>query len=159
MKKIVIIIAIIIGILAMKKDTLPEDTIRFRIIANSNNVEDQETKKKIVKSMEKELQNRNAKTKEEEEKYIKEMIPTFENRISNEIGTPFQIHYGENYFPEKEYQGKTYEAGMYESLVITLGEGRGDNFWCILFPPLCMIEEEEPVEYKSWIKEAISKLF
>ena len=92
-------------------------------------------------------------------KYIKEMIPTFENRISNEIGTPFQIHYGENYFPEKEYQGKTYEAGMYESLVITLGEGRGDNFWCILFPPLCMIEEEEPVEYKSWIKEAISKLF
>ena len=63
MKKTVIIIAIIIGILAMKKDTLPEDTIRFRIIANSNNVEDQETKKKIVKSMEKELQNRNAKTK------------------------------------------------------------------------------------------------
>ena len=48
---------------------------------------------------------------------------------------------------------------MYESLVITLGEGKGDNFWCILFPPLCMIEDNEEYEYKSIIKDLIKIIF
>ena len=50
----------------------------------------------------------------------------------------------------------------YESLVITLGEGAGNNFWCVLFPPLCLLDtEEEPenVEYTSFVKEVIDKYF
>ena len=48
---------------------------------------------------------------------------------------------------------------MYESLVITLGKGQGDNFWCILFPPLCMIEENKDYEYKSFFKEIFDNIF
>ena len=73
----------------------------------------------------------------------------------------YKIEYGMNYFPKKEYKNVIYEEGNYESLVITLGEGLGENFWCILFPPLCSmekdIEESKNVEYKSIIKELIYK--
>ena len=65
------------------------------------------------------------------------------------------------YFPKKKYKGITYKEGNYESLVITLGEGAGDNFWCVLFPPLCLIEADETsndnVEYKFFVKELIDK--
>ena len=65
--------------------------------------------------------------------------------------------------PEKHYKGVTYKEGNYESLVVKLGEGKGENFWCVLFPPLCLLEAEESdkdeVEYKSFIKEIIDKYF
>ena len=54
------------------------------------------------------------------------------------------------------------EEGEYESLVITLGNGLGENFWCVLFPPLCLLdteEEVEDVEYTSFVKELIDKYF
>ena len=54
-----------------------------------------------------------------------------------------------------------YNEGYYESVVVTLGEGLGDNWWCVLFPPLCMIEAEEStdVEYTTIVKEVIDKYF
>ena len=81
----------------------------------------------------------------------------------NKTSNKFQVNYGYNYFPEKKYKGITYNEGFYESLVITLGEAEGDNWWCVLFPPLCLMEEDEEkieeVEYKSFIKEIIDKYF
>ena len=160
MKKTIIIFAILLGLLSLYKfQSLPEETIRFRIIANSNSLEDQKIKKDIVKNIQEELLNSNANTIEEERQYLVNNLPTLEEKIKELIEDPFIINYGQNYFPEKEFQGITYEEGMYESLVITLGEGKGNNFWCILFPPLCMIDEEEDVEYKSFIKEAFRKIF
>ena len=69
-----------------------------------------------------------------------------------------------HYFPTKTYKGITYDEGNYESLLVTLGSGKGDNWWCVLFPPLCLLEAEESsdvkdVEYKSFIKEIIEKYF
>ena len=73
------------------------------------------------------------------------------------------MNYGINYFPEKKYKGVIYEEGYYESLVITLGKGNGENWWCVLFPPLCLMEGEDnntdEVEYKSFVKEMIDKYF
>ena len=68
------------------------------------------------------------------------------------------VRYGKNFFPKKEYKGITYESGMYDSLVITIGEGKGNNWWCVLFPPLCLVDEDmEDQEYKLYIKEVIEK--
>ena len=160
MKKIVIIISMIILILCIFKNAYQnEDTIRFRIIANSNSIEDQQLKREVLNNISKELLNSNPTNINEERKYIKEKLPLFEQKVK-ETTNNYSINYGYNYFPEKTYKGKTYEAGEYESLVITLGEGTGNNFWCILFPPLCMIDEdEEKIEYKSLIKEVINKYF
>ena len=63
--------------------------------------------------------------------------------------------------PEKEYKGVKYKEGEYKSLLVTLGKGEGDNFWCVLFPPLCMMQTEETseIEYKFLIKETLEKYF
>ena len=76
---------------------------------------------------------------------------------------PFDINFGLNYFPKKEFKGIVYDEGYYESVVVTLGEGLGDNWWCVLFPPLCMLEAEETnlddVEYTTLVKTVIDKYF
>ena len=71
------------------------------------------------------------------------------------------IKYGFNHFPKKKYKGVTYKEGNYESLVITLGSGNGDNFWCVLLPPLCLLEGDDNsssnIEYKFFVKDLIDK--
>ena len=159
MKKIIIVLTIIVLIFSLnKKELSEEEMIRFRIIANSNSETDQLVKRKVMKKIEKTLLNSKANTKQEEKSYLLEQLPTFEEKIKEVIGSHnFEINYGMNYFPEKKEKETIYPEGNYESLVITLGEGAGDNFWCILFPPLCLMDED--VEYKSFLKEALSKWF
>ena len=76
----------------------------------------------------------------------------------NNYSSKFDINYGKNYFPEKTYRNITYPEGEYESLVVTIGNGQGKNFWCVLFPPLCLIDEDTE-SYPSLIKEIINKYF
>ena len=67
-----------------------------------------------------------------------------------------------NEFPEKIYNGVVYEKGLYESLVVEIGDGSGNNYWCFLYPSLCLVDYkngEEEVKYKSKIAEIIDKLF
>ena len=98
---------------------------------------------------------------------INDKIIDFENIVEEELNGEdysYDIDYGMHEFPEKIYKGVVYEAGEYESLLVTLGEGKGDNWWCVLFPPLCILEAEETsetndVEYKFFIKEIIEKYF
>ena len=167
MKKTFIIIATIILLLCInKKDQviIPKDSIRFRIIANSNNIEDQSIKKKIVKSLEKEINDiESSNDIDEARNKINNNIGKIEEKINKELEESnykknITIKYGNNYFPQKEYKGIKYEEGNYESLVITIGEGVGDNFWCVLFPPLCKIDtNNKNIEYTSLVKEIINK--
>lgn len=149
---------------------IPKDAIRFRVIANSNSKEDQNIKYLVRDALSyeiiKTIENSNNKT--EASILLKEKIPFFENTIfdvlkDNSVSQRFNINYGINYFPEKIYNGVKYKEGEYESLVITLGDGLGDNWWCVLFPPLCLLEAEETdnsnVEYKFFLKEIIDKYF
>ena len=73
----------------------------------------------------------------------------------------YDINYGINFFPEKEYDDYVYQEGNYESLVIKLGEAKGNNWWCVMYPPLCLIDQnsnnKEDVEYKLYIKEILQK--
>ena len=167
MKKTLIILAIIITILSINKEEkviIPKEAIRFRVIANSDKDEDQELKRKVVGNLSTEIKKTsNLQTLEETRKFITKELPTFENIVEktleeSNVEKVFHINYGKNYFPKKEYKDVIYEDGEYESLVITLGEGEGENFWCVLFPPLCFIEKEKE-QYKSFIKEMIDKYF
>ena len=168
MKKLLIILAIFIAILSFNKHekvTVPKEIIRFRVIANSNEEKDQQEKKEVVKNLSTILKETNQyqnidKTRE----YVIDKLPTFEEIVDKtldktDLNHSFHINYGKNYFPKKEYKNLVFEEGEYESLVVTIGEGKGDNFWCILFPPLCFIEEDENIEYHSFIKEIFAKYF
>lgn len=172
MKKCIMLITLfitiytIIGNVMAEKNMIPDDAIRIRIIANSNSKRDQAIKYRVKKYLEKEMYNllKDSKSVEEVRNKINSNLNN-EQKSINEIlkqenyDLPFEINFGYNYFPKKEFKGITYEEGYYESLVVTLGEGLGDNWWCVLFPPLCMIEAEDStdVEYTSMVKEILNR--
>ena len=57
-------------------------------------------------------------------------------------------------FPTRVYNGLTVDSGYYDALIIYLGEGVGDNWWCVIFPPLCFVGRGNYV-YRSKIKSVI----
>ena len=79
----------------------------------------------------------------------------------NNYTMPYDINYGYNYFPEKQYRGIKYNEGYYESIVISIGDAKGDNWWCVLFPNLCLADYEsnDENEYKLWVAEKVKKIF
>ena len=165
MKKIILalfIFMIMIVVVNEEKSILiPDEAIRFRIIANSDSDKDQSLKIEIKNNIEDELYKiiGNSETIEEARINISNNINKIEN-IMNNYNVNYDIKYGNNYFPEKEYKGVKYHEGNYESLVITLGSGLGENWWCVLFPPLCLLDEKENIEnvdYKIYAKEIINK--
>lgn len=138
---------------------IPQEAIRFRVIANSNSKEDQKLKLSVKKDVEKELYKliKNVDTIEEARNIIRNNLEEVDN-ILKKYNVLYDINFGSNYFPEKEYKGISYNEGNYESLVITLGSGLGNNWWCVLFPPLCLLDEEqENINYKFYVKELINK--
>lgn len=163
MKKIIYIVLIIIIFslyLGTTKDiVIPKESIRFRIIANSNDPNDQLLKLDIKKDLEDNLFTKleNSHSIEESRKIIKDNEGLIEETL-NKYDIPYSINYGNNYFPKKTYKGVNYEEGEYESLVISLGEAKGNNWWCVIYPPLCLIDQEkEENEYKFYIKEILDK--
>lgn len=143
---------------------IPTNAIRYRILANSNKIEDQGEKLLIQTKIDPIIEDVLNKSKSIEESRINilESIPKIEE-IVGYYNEDFSVNYGINYFPEKNYKGVTYKAGEYESLVITLGAGLGENWWCVLFPPLCLLEasesEIEDVTYSLYIKDIIGRFY
>jgi len=165
MKKIVIglfIITLTFLITDKKYVVIPEESIRFRIIPNSNSVEDiyakEKLKSNILEKIDLNFTNKSIEIDKLTDKLNKVIDTTFKEFGYKE---DFVITYGDNHFPRKEFKGVIYEEGNYESLVIKIGEGKGDNFWCVLFPPLCNLESDtntKDVEYKFKVKEIINNL-
>lgn len=174
MKKTIITLIVIsitymvIGVSAEEIVEIPSEAIRVRVIANSNSEYDQEMKNEIKTDVQLYMREllKDAKTTEEARKIITENMKNLNNRLDMFLtqinyNEEFKINFGLNYFPEKEYKAIKYKEGLYESLLITLGEGKGNNWWCVLFPPICLLEaeENEEIEYKSFVKEIIEKYF
>ena len=170
-KSVILLMAIFVFYMFVSKSvvkglTIPNDAIRIRIIPNSNSVFDQRVKKSVRDKLEITMYDllKNAKSSNEASEIIKNNLTLVDNDVkkvlnSNNYDLGYEINYGYNYFPEEEYKGVKYEEGYYESLLVTLGKGEGDNWWCVLFPPLCLIEGEEgsKVEYKSIVEEILKK--
>ena len=133
---------------------LKESIIRFHIRANSDREEDQALKLKIrdeiLKAMKEKFQGikdigesrRIIKDNMEEMKYITE-------RVIKEEGKDYEVNIslGEDTFPTRKYGNLVLPAGSYETLLISLGEGRGQNWWCVMFPPLCFVDITHSVAY------------
>lgn len=174
MKKIIPILSILmlLSLTNQKEEVvvIPKEAIRFRVIANSDSVEDQNIKKTVKRGLQQELYEsvKNTSSIEEARKITKGKLGEYQEKIETILeeedkkDTKVSLNYGQNYFPEKVYGGVVYKEGYYESLVVTLGDGQGKNWWCVLFPPLCSVEAESKeqaseVEYKFFIKDLIDK--
>lgn len=166
MKKVIIILFLIsLSIIIFKNDNeiiIPNNAIRFRVIANSDSVEDQNKKMIIKENIEKEIYNliSDANSTSEVRNILGNNLDNI-RLLLDKYEVPYNIDFGNNYFPTKNYKGVLYPAGDYESLVITLGNGLGNNFWCVLFPPLCLLdaktEDTSEVEYRSYVKDILDK--
>lgn len=168
MKKFIIIITAIAIFYLFNTNTsiIPDEAIRLRVLANSNSDYDQKVKLEVRDYLQDRLYKLLKDTKgiEEARKKIEDEIENIDNGINDVLqkenyNLGYKINFGQNYFPQKKYKGITYNEGYYESLLVTLGSGEGDNWWCVLFPPFCLIEAEESsdVEYKFFIQELIEK--
>ena len=166
MKKIFILLIVVISLLLFCLDdyNITKDAIRFRIIPNSNSVNDILIKEKVVKRISNIvfIDSNNPDIVRDNvissiEKVSAEIDKIFKEENYNET---YNIIYGINDFPEKEYNGIVYPEGKYESLVIEIGDAKGDNFWCFLYPSLCLIDvNDNKNEYNSRILSALKDIF
>lgn len=166
MKKILVIIGVILFLLSINYNNkeevfIPKDSIRFRIVSNSMNEVDLKTKQELKSYIEDYVYDivSDAKSSEEADKLLVNNLEKIGKHINQYLNSNnYKIDYGINYFPRKLYKGVVYEEGMYKSLVITLGDGKGSNWWCVLFPPLCLLDENETtadVDYQLYVARII----
>lgn len=166
MKKIIILISIFMLFYLVENKSndvyIPSNSIRYRILANSNSYEDQKLKWNINA----ELLNVFIDISENGGDYNNTKILIKNNmQLINDIikkyTNNYSISFGNNYFPKKTLNNIKYPEGNYESLVITLGGGNGDNWWCMMFPPLCLMEasysQEEAISYDVYFYDRIKK--
>lgn len=137
--------------------------IRLHIVANSDSPEDQMLKLKVrnelIHFMEGQQDLESART------YIDANLKTIEERAERIIEENGFVYRAEaerkvTFIPEKSYEDLTLPAGNYEALKVVLGEGKGQNWWCVIFPQLCLIGEDaagEKIILKSKIKELLKK--
>ena len=169
MKNIILILLIaLFTVVYMNKQDyieIPSTSIRLRVIAASDDEVDQKNKRIVKSALTDKLANilNQSTSYDDIDTIISTNIDALNNTIEktieeNGINSQFSINYGLNYFPEKTYKGVTYNAGNYQSLVVELGDGLGENWWCALYPPLCQIDGNlDEHEYRSLIKDIIDQ--
>ena len=133
-----------------------EKLIRFHVIANSDTEEDQELKLKVRDEIISYLQPKleNSSSIEESEKIITseyDNLQSISRKTILDNGNNYDVKVGIEYsnFPTKQYSNVVLPAGEYKALKVVIGEGKGKNWWCVMFPPLCFVDEENGVIDKS----------
>ena len=126
--------------------------IRFHVIANSDSEEDQNLKLKVRDAIINYLQPKllESESIEESELIIKKEYDELEKISKNiilENGYNYDVKVGIDYskFPTKQYPNVVLPAGEYKALRIIIGEGKGKNWWCVMFPPLCFVDEQKGI--------------
>lgn len=164
-----------------KEEGPNKNLIRFHIRANSDREDDQNLKLKIRDEILREMENKfkGSKSIEESRNTILKNMDNMRNIAKDVIkdsGKDYDvsISLGKNNFPIRKYGNIVLPQGEYETLLIEIGKARGENWWCVMFPPLCFIdethvasknntedkglgefvvEEEKPLRFKSKIIE------
>lgn len=133
--------------------------IRLHVIANSDSEEDQELKLKVRDEIIKKTKSlQESQSIEDSREYLQTHLKDMEetaNKVIEENGKSYkaEANLGIRWIPEKTYGDMYFPAGNYEALNLTLGRGEGQNWWCVLFPPLCLIEEDEEAIKEMGISE------
>jgi stage II sporulation protein R len=136
---------------AVKADTgavvIPDEAIRLRILANSDKEADQAVKRLIRDEVNKDITGWVAELTSLSEardvitSHLDDIQATAESVMVKEgLNQSVKVNFGQAKFPTKLYGQYLYPAGDYEAVIITLGEGDGANWWCVLFPPLCFLD-------------------
>lgn len=129
-------------------EVIPDDAIRLRILAHSDEDEDQDVKRLVRDAVSDQIAGwvEHMDDIDEARQLIQDRIPEITETAANVLaeeddGKSLEVDYGENVtFPMKLYDTYLYPEGEYEAVLITIGDGQGANWWCVLFPPLCFLD-------------------
>lgn len=140
---------------------------RLHVVANSDKEEDQELKLDVKKTVVDYLSRRlgSGTDLEETREYVLENLPEIEQaalKTIEEQGKDYPISavVEKTYFPDKTYGDCTFPAGEYEALNIRIGKGEGKNWWCVLYPSLCFIDDTWGIvsrEKKEELREILTE--
>jgi stage II sporulation protein R len=142
----------IVAVYAAKETTVNEDLFRLHVLANSDSTADQQVKLKVRDAVLAYLESK-CKGIEDKESY-KALVAAEEANIlavaeetlrANGVDYGAKMHIGIYDFPLRIYHDLAVPAGRYEALRIVLGDGAGQNWWCVMFPPLCFVD----VQYEA----------
>lgn len=172
MKKFVfaVLVLVLVGVVAVLLPKEKEyDYLRIHIRANSNLAVDQNVKymvkDEVVKFLTPKLCNVPSKAEAIEivEKNTAAMESICQNTL-NKNGFFYSAHVKINneYFPTRTYNNTTLQSGYYDAVIVELGSAQGDNWWCVMYPPLCFVGENDgstSITFKSKIAEWFKKLF
>ena len=172
MKKIVIaaiaLVAVLAVIFAVPAGSSNVDFLRIHIRADSNDAADQNVKFQVKSAVVDFLTPylANAQTKQQAMSVVKSHLSDIEqvcNRVLAANGFTYVSHAKlcQESFPDRSYGDVTLSAGVYDALIIELGSGSGNNWWCVVYPPLCFVGGESngtnSIVYRSKLMEIINK--
>ncbi|MGN0804153.1 MAG: stage II sporulation protein R [Candidatus Coproplasma sp.] len=163
---IIIIIATVFFVAPYKKSVQNAECeyLRIHVRANSNSEDDQKVKYEVKEEAVKFLTTyiTECVTKESAIEVMTSLCDEIACVCDNALkargfnyGARAQIR--EEKFPTRVYGELTLEEGFYDALIIELGSGKGDNWWCVIYPPLCFTSANCDVEYRSIIFDIINK--
>lgn len=136
-------------------DEVKDSLIRFHVIANTDNEEDQNLKIKVKNKVIEYLYPylNDSKSLDESRQIIKDRMQEVKKLAEqvikdNNYKYKIQVELSRENFPDKSYGNITLPQGSYEAFRIIIGDGQGRNWWCVMFPPLCFVDESKAeVEY------------
>lgn len=133
------------GTVIADRERLNEELIRLHVVANSDTSEDQELKllvrDAVITSLRQALAD--VQDMQQAKEYLKENLPKLQelaNKTLDAAGSTQRavVTLCREGFPTRQYDTFSLPAGVYEALRITIGEGEGKNWWCVVFPSLCL---------------------
>ena len=145
---------------------IENSVFRLHVIANSDSQEDQDLKYKVRDNLIEYMNSlcKDVTSKEEAIKISKLHEEDFLNIANNTIkengySYPVTIEFGNFSFPTKDYGDISLPAGYYDALRVKIGEAKGQNWWCVMFPPLCFVNVSSgivPEDSKELIKQELN---
>lgn len=145
-------------------EQIEKEIIRFHVIANSNSEKDQDLKLKVrdavIDFVYKGLEN--STSLEESRIFIldnKDKIESISREEIEKCGYDYKVEsmLSRENFPDKVYGDAIFPQGEYEAYRILIGEGQGQNWWCVMFPPLCFVDGTKKAIDLSNITEKLDK--
>lgn len=131
-------------------ESVYEDVLRFHVLANSDSDEDQAVKLKVkdvvVSELATDMADAGVSTKKEACRFVNDNMDYYIKEavgVLREEGYDYEVkaELGKCWFPVKIYGNCVYPEGEYDAFRIMIGQAEGKNWWCVLFPSLCMVDE------------------
>lgn len=140
---LVLCLLLSIGGVYGQADAVRDKVVRLHILANSDSTADQMLKLQVRDAVTAAAAEWAAQTPAEARRLAQEQLPHIEEVARQTVraagcADAVAVEYTPLYFTTRQYGATTLPAGMYDAVRVTIGEGKGQNWWCVMYPPMCV---------------------